>query len=151
MRATLKHSALLLASLALLAAVPAARAADDDELPSFQKRGDKEKDFVSKVGTAIVKAARTGPTKIELDEYKFTDPKKDRKDLNIKMNWVGGISKKKFVSTIVVKIDTSDDKNWEVLSIDYKDDNSVSLTKPNGTKIKELEKKFNRDLPKKDK
>jgi hypothetical protein len=69
-----------LAGLALLAGAPAARAADDDEVPSFKKRGDMEKKFVEKVGTAIVKAARTA-TKIELDKYEITDPKKDRKEL----------------------------------------------------------------------
>jgi len=142
MKATLSFSALLLACLGLLAAVPAARAADEDEVPSFKKRGDKEKEFVAQVGTAIVKAARTA-NKIELDEYKFTDPKKDRKDLTIKMNWVGAITKKKYTSNIVVKIDSSDDKKWEVLNIEYKDD-SVSVAKPSTAKIQDLIKKFNK-------
>jgi hypothetical protein len=146
MRATLTFGVALLTGLALLVSAPAARAADDD-VPSFKKRDkDKEKEFVTDVGTVILKAARSGPAKIELDTYKLKDvkDKKDRKDLEITMNWQGGITKKKFVSTIVVQIDTSNDKEWEVINIDYKDDNKVSLAKPNATKIQELIKKFNR-------
>jgi hypothetical protein len=143
MKATLSFGALLLACLGLMATDSAVRAADDDEVPSFKKRGDKEKEFVSQVGKAIVKAARASPAKLELDEYKFTDPKKDRKDLTIKMNWAGAITKKKYVSTIVVKIDSSDDKKWEVLNVEYKDDD-ISLLKPNSAKIQELIKKFNK-------
>lgn len=132
----------LAATLALLAGAATVRA--DDETPSFKKRGDMEKMFVESVGTAIVKAARAGPTKIEMEKYEFDDPKKDRKDLKITMNWVGGITKKKFTSTIVVKIDSSDKEKWEVLNIEYKDDNNVSLAKPNANKIQELIKKFNK-------
>jgi len=143
MKTTLTLGAALTACLALTAWAPAARA--DDDPPSFKKRGDKEREFVAEVGTAIVKAARTGPTKIELDSYKFEEvkDKKDRKDLRITMNWVGGITRKKFTSSIVVKIDTSDDKKWDVLNIDYKDD-SISLGKPRQPKIQELIKKLNR-------
>jgi len=135
---------MLLTGLALLLASPA-RAADDD-VPSFKKRGEKEKDWVAEVGTAIVKAARSGPKDVELDTYKIEDvkDKKDRKDLKITMNWKGGITKKKFVSTIVVHVDSSKDKEWEVLNIDYKDDNNVSLGKPRQNEIQALVKKFNR-------
>jgi len=142
MRATWTFSVALLAGLALLATAPAARA--DDE-PSFKKRGEKEKEWVSDVGTAIVKAARTGPTKIELDSYKIEDvkDKKNRKDLKITMNWKGGITRKAFQSNIVVHIDTTNDKEWEVLNVDYKDD-SISIGSPRQQEIQELIKKFNR-------
>jgi hypothetical protein len=145
MKATLTFGVALTTALALLVSVPAARAADDD-VPSFKKRGDKdkEKEFVSEVGLAILKAARSAPSKPELGEYKFKEVKKGRQDLEITMNWQGGITKKKFVSTIVVQIDTSNDKEWEVLNIDYKDDNKVSPAKPDATKIQALIKKFNR-------
>jgi hypothetical protein len=145
MRATLTFGAVMLTGLALLAASPAARAADDD-VPSFKKRGEKEKDWVSEVGTAIVKAARTGPASIEMDTYKIDEvkDKKDRKDLKITMNWKGGITKKKFVSTIVIHIDTTKDKEWEVLNIEYKDDNNISIGKPRQNEIQALIKKFNR-------
>jgi len=144
MKATLTFSVALLSGLALLIASPAARAADDDA-PSFKKRGDKEKEWVTEVGTAIVKAARTGPTKIELDTYKIEDvkDKKDRKDLKITMNWKGGITKKAFQSNIVVHVDATNDKEWEVLNIDYKDD-SISIGNPRQNEIQKLIKKFNR-------
>jgi len=145
MRATLTFGVALTTALALLAAVPAARAAEDD-VPSFKKRGDKdnEKQFVTDVGLAVLKAARSAPSKPELGEYKFKDVKAGRRDLEITMNWQGGLTKKKFVSTIVVQIDVSNDKEWEVLNIDYKDDNKISPAKPNATKIQDLIKKFNR-------
>src|SRR5262249_44237975 len=115
-----------------------------DDVPSFKKRGDKEKEWVAAVGTAIVKAARLGPKDVELDSYKIVKGKKDRKELHVTMNWKGGLTQKKFVSTIVVKIDSSNEKEWEVLNVDYEDDNKISPTKPNASKIQELIKKFNR-------
>jgi hypothetical protein len=150
MRATLTSGAALLAALTLLAG-GTARAADDD-VPSFKKppAKEKEKGFVTEVGTAILKAARLDPTKIELDSYKIKDVKgkKHRKELEITMNWDGRVSsrvtKKKFASTIVVHLDVSDDKEWEVLNIEYSDDNKISPAKPNVAKIQELIKKFNR-------
>jgi len=143
MKATLTSGVLLLAGLALLATAPSVRA---DDPPSFKNRGEKEKDWVSEVGTAIVKAARSGPTAIEMDSYKIEDvkDKKDRKDLKITMKWKGGITKKQFVSTITVHVDSTKEKEWEVLNIDYEDDNKVSFTKPNANNIQELVKKFNR-------
>jgi hypothetical protein len=144
MKALAIRSSALILGLALLAG-GAVRAADDDDVPSFKKRGDNEKAFVEKVGTAIVKAARTA-SKIEMDaekKYEFVDPKKDRKDLKIFMTYVGAVTKKKYNAQIVVKIDASDKEKWEVLNIEYKDD-SISLTKPNTTRIQELVKKFNR-------
>jgi len=135
---------LALAAAALLAGAPAVRA--DDDVPTFRKRGDKEREFVTAVGTAIVKAARTAPTKIELDDYKFEDlkDKKDRKDLRIVMVWKGALTKKKVQSTIVVKIDTSNKDKWEVLNIDYKDD-SPSIGNPRTGEIQKLIKQLNRD------
>jgi len=140
MKSSLKFGVALLAVLAFLVVAPSVRADD----PSFKKRGDKEKQFVEEVGTAIVKAARTKPVSIEMDSYKITEPKKGRKELKITMNWKGAITKKKFVSTIVVKIDVSDKDVWEVANIDYEDDNNVSGGKPRQNEIQALIKKFNR-------
>jgi hypothetical protein len=145
LRATLTSGVMLLAGLALLANVPAARAADDD-VPAFKKRGAQEKEWVADVGTAVVKAARSGPTAIEMDTYKIEDvkDKKDRKDMKITMKWKGGITKKQFTSTITVHIDSTKEKEWEVLNIDYEDDNKVSFTKPNANNIQDLVTKFNK-------
>jgi len=138
----------LVASLALLLAAGVSARAADDDVPSFKKgiEKGKERDFVEEVGTAILKAARSKPVQIELERYKFEEvkDKKGRKDLRITMNWEGALTKKKFTSTIVVKIDTSNDKEWEVLNVSYKDDNSISPANPNDAKIQALIKKFNR-------
>jgi len=140
----------LMAGLALMAS-SAARAADDDDTPSFGKRGDDEKVFVRKVGEAIVKAARAKPAKLELKKYekKKLKGKDGRTNLHITMGWAGSITGKKFTSDIVVQLDSSDKDKWEVLNIKYKDDNNVSLAKPNENKIQALIKKFNRDKKKK--
>jgi len=148
MKATLSLGVALLTALALLAAVPAARAADDD-VPSIKKHPDEKKEkefkqFATDVGTAVVKAARLKPADLELEDYKITEPKKDHKELKIVMNWKGGLTKKKFQSTIVVKIDASDKDKWEVTNIDYSDDNKVSLAKPDAAKIQALVKTLNR-------
>jgi hypothetical protein len=139
----------LLAALACLAALAgqSARAADDD-VPSFRKRGDNEKEqkaFVTRVGTAIVKAARTKPQKIELEKYELGNPRdrKGRTNLKIKMNYSGLITKKKYTADILIKIDSSDKDAWEVLSIDYKDSNNSPLG-PSEKKIRALIPKLNR-------
>jgi hypothetical protein len=142
MKRTLPLGATLFAVMVLTAGGRPAYAADDD-VPSFNNRGDDEKAFVAKVGTAIVKAARTSPIKVELDTYKFEDPKKGRKDLKINMTWQGAITKKKFISNVVVRIDVTDEKKWEVLNVDYKDD-SVSISKYRAAEVQALIKRFNR-------
>ena len=88
-------------------------------------------------------AARLKPQKMELDKYEYTEPKKDRKDLKIKMIYHGLVTKKKYTADITVKIDSGDKDKWEVLRIDY-EDNNPSFTKPNRGKIDDLVKKFNR-------
>jgi hypothetical protein len=148
MKATLTFGVALLTALGLLVATPAARAADD-EVPSIKKYPDEKKEkeykqFASDLGSAVVKAARTKPVDLELEDYKVTEPKKDHKELKIVMNWKGALTKKKFQSTIIVKIDASDKAKMEVTNIDYSDDNKIS-TKPNAAEIQKLIKQINRD------
>jgi hypothetical protein len=126
--------------LAPLLAVSAARAEDPDI--SFKRRGDNEKNFVKAVGTAIVKAAHGSATKIDLIKYEYTEPKPGRKELAIKMEYHGAVTKKRYVSDIVVKIDASDKNAWEVLNIDYADTNTA--VKHNETKIQDLIKVLNK-------
>jgi hypothetical protein len=132
--------ATLLAVLSLLAWSGLARADDDI---SFKKRGDNEKNFIKAVGTAIIKAAHhTAPVKkIDLIEYKYSEPKPGRKDLSIKMEFHGAVSGKRYVADIVVKIDASNKDSWEVLNIDYADTDSVPF---NEKKIQELIKELNK-------
>jgi hypothetical protein len=130
----------LLAILSLLALSSAARA-DNDEI-SFKKRGDNEKNFIKAVGTAIIKAAHGTAKKIDLLEYKFTDPKPGRKELAIKMEYHGAVTNKRYVADIVVKIDASNKDSWEVLNIDYADTNAS--IKHNENKIQDLIKELNK-------
>lgn len=143
----LSLTALLLAAVASLTYVaPVATAQDkdkEDPTPSFKKRLDSEKEFITKVGEATVKAVRTAPAKLELDSYKITDPKPNRKIIEIVMNWAGSVTGKKFKSTIKITVDPTDKDKWEVIDIEYNDDNpslKVNLEK----NLKNLRAKFNR-------
>ena len=128
----------LLVGLSLCWAL-AVQAADDNI--SFKKRGDEEKRFVTSVGTAIVKAAHGTAKKIDLLKYEYTEPKANRKELAIKMEYHGAVTGKRYVADIVVKIDSSNKDAWEVLNIDYADNNSVTS---NEKKIQELIKQMNK-------
>jgi hypothetical protein len=129
-----------LLSLVSLLAASAARADDTDI--SFKRRGDNEKNFVKAVGTAIVKAAHGTATKIDLIKYEYTEPKPGRKELAIKMDYHGAVTKKRYVADIVVKIDATDKDSWEVLNIDYADTNTT--IKHNEGKIQDLIKMLNK-------
>jgi hypothetical protein len=129
----------VLTVLALSLAGASARADDDDI--SFKKRGDAEKQFVTRVATAVVKAAHSTGKKHDLLDYKFTNPKANRTELVIKMEYHGILTNKKYVADIVVKIDSTDKDSWEVLNIDYTDNNNVPA---NANKIQELIKKLNK-------
>jgi hypothetical protein len=131
--------ATLLAVLSLLAWSGAVRAEGEDI--SFKKRGDNEKNFVKAVGTAIIKAAHHTSKKIDLLEYKYSEPKPGRKDLAIKMEYHGAVTNKRYVADVVVKLDASNKDSWEVLDIEYADTN-VGI-KHNANKVQELKKKLN--------
>lgn len=108
---------------------------------SFKRRGDEEKRFVRAVGTAIVKAAHKTAKKIDLVKYEYTKPKGNRTELNLKMEYHGAVSDKRYVADIVVKIDTSNKDAWEVLNIDYSDNNNI---RHNTQKIQDLIKQMNK-------
>jgi hypothetical protein len=129
-----------LTCLALLSGVASVRA--NDESVSFKKRGDAEKAFVTKVGKAIVKAARATPQKVELEKYDYSQPKTGRTHLNIKMNFTGLVSRKKWVAEIVVIIDSTNKDSWEVLNIKYTD-NNPNIVGPNERKVQAMIKKLN--------
>ena len=140
----------LFATLVCLAAPPSGAAARADAIvvPSFKSSSDKEtKDFVARVGKAIVQAARARPEEVELDRYEYNKPAPGRHELLMKVNYTGFLGKrlkKKYTATITVRIDSSDRERWEVLKIDYKDNNTLSLRKPNETRIQKLIPRFNK-------
>jgi hypothetical protein len=124
--------------LVLLGALPLY--AGDEDI-SFKKRGDAEKKFVTAVGEAILKAAHGTGRKPVLIKYEFANPKANRTDLAIKMEYRGLATGKRYVADITVKIDSTNKDSWEVLNIDYVDNNTI---KANTTKIQELIKTFNK-------
>lgn len=135
----------LMAALACLVFVASSAHADEDSVPSFKKATNRDtKEFVTKVGTAIIKAARSKPQKIELTKYDYEMPKANRRELKIKMNYSGLVTKLKYTVDITVKIDSSDKEKWEVLDIDYKDSNK-SPVGPSLKKIRELIKVLNKE------
>jgi hypothetical protein len=98
------------------------------DVPSFNKRGegDKgEKKFVEKVAETIVQEARSSAKDINLEEYKLKDvaDKEGRKTLTFSASYKGAVTKTKYTADIVVHIDSSNKEKWEVLRIEYKDDN----------------------------
>src|SRR4051812_12151685 len=97
--------ALAFAVLAFLVVDLAAQAAD--VVPSFKRRSENEKLFANEVGEAIIKAAHFTAKKITLVDYKYTNPKPNRTELNLKMEYAGKVTSKKYLANITVKIDTS--------------------------------------------
>jgi hypothetical protein len=139
--ATMMRIRTCLASSAMLAGLffGAAMAASDDI--SFKKRGDEEKHFVRTAGTAIVKAAHKSAKKIDLVKYEYVKPKPNRTNLNIKMEYHGAVSDKRYIADIVVKIDSSNKDAWEVLNIEYTDNNNIRY---NVQKVQDLIKEMNK-------
>jgi len=130
-----------LAILAVVALVPLGRAADD-EMPNINKRGDDEKAFVEKLGAAIVKAARTSVKTATLKTYEKKMPKEGRVEYHIKAGWKGAVLGKDQTSDIVVLVDASDKNAWEVLRIEYSDDEK-GLIPFNRKNVSEMVKKLN--------
>lgn len=112
-------------------------------VPSFKKRDSIDKTFLKEVGEAVVKAVRSKPARLELGDYRISDPKPNRKVLTIKMVWHGAATGKKFTSDIKITIDPTQKDNWEVLEIEYDDDNPL-LKFGLAKNLKELRAEFNR-------
>jgi hypothetical protein len=132
---------------ALAALILLAGQTNADEKGDKDKAKSKEKALATKLGTAIVKAARAKPRDIKLLDYKFLDvkDKPNRKEIQIKMEYMGiKGTKTKFKSDITVQVDVTKKDKWEYLNIKYQDDNKRSLLSPNEKKIQALLKEFNK-------
>lgn len=129
------------AALASLIVVGGAYAGDA-EVPSFRKATDKEtKEFQEKVFMAIVKVARAKPKEPKFDKGEYEKIKEGRKKLTLKGEYT--TIRGKADVTIVISLDTIDEKSWEVLKVEYKDTNKVSLLNHNQKNIDNLIPKFN--------
>jgi hypothetical protein len=129
----------LAAGAMLLACCPvAARLAADDV--SFKKRGNEEKRFVTAVAEAVVKAAHPTAKKVSLLKYEYTQPKPNRTELVLKVEYHGAVTNKTYVADVVLKIDSSDKNAWEVLNIAFTDNNNLPASQ---NRIQALIKKLN--------
>ncbi|MBI1916393.1 MAG: hypothetical protein HYS12_16920 [Planctomycetes bacterium] len=124
----------------LCAAVLVVPAARGDDVPNFNKRGDSDKDFAKRVGIAIVKKARPTTKDFTLQDYKFKETKPGRTELRLEIGYKGATGFTKYTAKPVVVIDTSDKDKWEVVRIDYEDNNRLTYSRKN---LENLVKEFN--------
>ncbi len=134
----LRSSVVLLAFGGLT--VPAVRAAEDT-VPSFKSRGDMEKKFVASVAKAILKAAH--PTGLEptMEKYAYEEVKKGRTKLTIQGTYKGAATRKVYKAEIIVHLDTADKDSWEVLRIEFNDNNNIPYSRK---RVDDLIKQLNR-------
>jgi hypothetical protein len=117
--------------------------ADDEGPLSFRNEKRESKEFVERIGVAVIKAARMAPRRLEMKEFKFSDPKTNRKELLIKMSYSGAVTRLGFQAEMTLLLDTSDKNRWEVLNIRYKDTNRNPVPFSE-KKVQELIKQLNR-------
>ena len=121
----------------------AASFARADETPKINDRGDDEKKFADKLATAIVREARTSVKTVSLDDFKKKTPKEGRTEWILTADYKGAVTNRTYTANIVVLLDTSDKANWEVLRIEF-DDNNKNPVSWNRKNVEELRKKLNR-------
>jgi len=131
------YKGLAVLGVAILLA-PAARAADD--VPNFNKRGENDKEFAKRVGIAIVKKARPTTKDFTLQNHKFKETKPGRTELQLEIGYKGATGFTKYTAKPVVLIDTSNKDKWEVVRIDYEDNNKLPFSRKN---VESLVKDFN--------
>lgn len=125
---------------ALFCLLAPAIAVSAQDVPKFTKRGDMEKKFVSDVCVAIIKAAHPTGVEPKLEKYEYKEVKAGQTQLIMKGSYKGKVTRKVYNADITVLIDTSNKDSWEVLRIDYSDNNNVPASR---TKLDEIRKKFN--------
>ena len=93
-------------------------------------------------GGPLMKRNPAHPTakKLSLIKYEYTQPKANRTELVMKIEYHGAVTDKKYVANVVIKIDSSDKDAWEVLNIDFTDNNNLPASQ---NRIQSLIKKLN--------
>lgn len=115
----------------------------NDDMPSFKKRNSEEKTFMAELGKAVIKAVHPTAQKIVMVKYEIlkVKDKENRSEINLKMEYFGVVSNKKYIGDSVIKVDTSSIEGWEALNIDYVDNNNLPINRKN---LQELIKSLNR-------
>lgn len=131
----------LLTVVALMTVMPGLVAADEEKVPSFKARKDQEKKFVTAVCTTILKAAHFSGKERTLEKYSIEEVKKGRTKVTIKGSYKGAATGKQYLADIVIHVDSIDPEAWEVLRIEYSDNNNIPYSRK---KVDDLIKEFNR-------
>lgn len=115
----------------------------NDDQPSFKKRNSEEKTFMVELGKAVIKAAHPTAQKIDLVKYEIikVKDKENRSEINLRIEYFGVVSNKKYLGDAIIKVDTSGKDGWEALNIDYVDNNNLPINRKN---LQELIKSLNR-------
>ncbi len=129
-----------LLTLTALAFAAATTAAAD---LNINDRGD-EKKFIANLTTDLIKAARGSPKDVAYVEHKADTTVKDRLKWTIKGGYKGSLTGKAFESDIVVNIDIADAKKWEVLSIEYADNNKTAPAGPSKAGVDKIKTALNK-------
>ena len=131
------------AGFVLLATGASVRSWVNDDIPSFKKRNSEEKTFMAELGKAVIKAVHPTAQKIVMVKYEIVKvkDKENRSEINLKMEYFGVVSNKKYIGDAIIKVDTSSKDGWEALNIDYVDNNNLPLNRKN---LQELLKALNR-------
>src|SRR5262245_60449987 len=135
MKSVFKGLAVLCAAVLV---APAARGADD--IPNFNKRGDNEKEFAKRVGICIVKKARPTTKDFTLQDHKFKEVKPGKTELHLEVGYKGATGFTKYTAKPTVILDTTNKDKWEVVRIDYEDNNRLTFSRKN---LENLVKEFN--------
>ena len=83
-----------------------------------------------------------GLKEITLKEHKFVEPKSGRKQLRMSVGYKGALTSTRYTADVTVELDTSVPDKWEVLRIDYTDNNK-NIVGWNRKNVEALVKKFN--------
>lgn len=131
------------AGFVFLATGASVRSWVSDDFPSFKKRNSEEKTFMAELGRAVIKAVHPTAQKISMVKYEIVKvkDKENRSEINLKMEYYGVVSNKKYIGDAIIKVDTSSKDGWEALNIDYVDNNNLPLNRKN---LQELLKALNR-------
>ena len=129
----------LLTTAALAFAAATTGAAD----LNINNRGDDKK-FIANLTTDLIKTARGSPKDVAYVEHAADDKVKDRLKWTIKGSYKGSLTGKQFESDIVVVIDTANAKKWEVLTIEYADNNKTAPAGPSKANVEKLRATLNK-------
>lgn len=130
------------ALLAFAVAALAAAAAPAADL-NINNRGD-EKKFIESLVTDAIKVARGSPKDPAYVSHTADTTTKDRLKWKIIGTYKGSLTGKVFECELLVSIDTANPKKWEVLSLEYTDNNKTAPAGPSKSGIDKLKTTLNK-------